>query len=111
MYWDYFKNGGELPEITQNADDLGGYTEKELYVEKEFADYKEEILSHIEMEIYRTFIEEKVKTLMTSNKVKETYANRKGWDKVIKKGDPMSINHITSLVLYTDLSKYCSRFS
>ena len=48
---------------------------------------------------------------MTSNKVKQMISCKDGWDKVIKKGEPITINHITSLVLYTDLSEYCTHFS
>ena len=115
MYWDYFKQGGKLNASTQNADDLGGYTEKELYVEKVFVDYKEEILSHIDIETYQTLIQEKTRVLMTSAKVKKMKAYwhdyEPEWSNIIKRKDPPSINHISSLVLYTDLSEYCSRFS
>ena len=111
MYWDHFKQGGKIYISTQNTDDLGGYTEKELYVERVFADYKEEILSHINMENYQTLVQGKVDILMTSNKVKAMRSNNDGWDKEFEYDDAISRNHMTSLVLYTDLSEYCSSFS
>ena len=57
-------------------DDLGGYTGKELYVERAFADYKAEILSHIDIEEYQRIQQEKVQLLMTTNKVREMRDNQ-----------------------------------
>ena len=95
-----------------NADNLGGFTEEQLYVDKVFDNYKEEILQHISMKIYQTIIQPKVQLLITSNKVKQMkavpdYRIHYG----IKKGTPITVNHITSLILYTDLSEYCTNFS
>ena len=63
------------------------------------------------MVTYETLAQQKMKLLMTSNKVKAMSSSLLGWDKVIKVGTPISIDHITALVLYTDLSEYCSHFS
>ena len=114
MYWEYFKNGGKLHESPHDLADLGGYTEKELYVDQIFSDYKQELLSHINMKTYKTLIQGKVQTLATSYKVKAKKASYQAtvpWKELIKKGEPISKNHMTSLILYTDLSEYCSRFS
>ena len=97
--------------VLSNADNLGGHTEQELYVEKVFADYKSEILAHIDIKTYERLIQQKVISLMNSYRVKNMKAYKEGWDGAIKKNDALSMNHLISLILYTDLSAYCSNFS
>eukprot|EP01084_Bolivina_argentea_P081317 147258_1 len=51
---------------------------------------------------------------MTSDKVKEIKANGSGAGLLhygFAKNDPITINHIMSLLLYCDFSKFCSSFS
>ena len=50
---------------------------------------------------------------MTSNKVKHMTACKGyyGWSNIIEEGEGITINHITSLILYTDLSEFSRNFS
>eukprot|EP01084_Bolivina_argentea_P306953 530498_1 len=114
FYWQWYKNRNAIPAISSmNVNDYGGYDVKNLFVKRKYENYKEEILKQIGMEEYQTLVFFKANELMTSDKVKTIKAH--GLSAVyhygINKGEPVTIKHIMSLILYTDFSDYCSKFS
>ena len=113
MYWDYYKNGGNMYQEQGNEQDFGGYSEQELYVDRKFDNYKEEILYHLHARTYKECLINKVDEYMGSNKVKRmsAKAENKYFHYGIIKGAPITKDHIMSLILYTDFSDYCTKFS
>ena len=98
--------------MTGNENDFGGFTEKELYVPRKYETYKEEILSHITKKEYE-LIMTKATEYSKSTKVKSITPNFQIvlLNYEIAKGDHMKLDHIISLILYCDYSKYCTAFS
>ena len=120
MYWDYYKNGGSMFQLPGNENGFNGCNEQDLYVERKFDSYKDEILHHINATIYHKSIVPKAAELMKSQKVKEMKAGSSfnidaDIDDVfhygIKTGEPMTSNHVISLIMYCDLTEYCTEFS
>ena len=114
FYWDSYKESIEDPTAAANPNDFGGYSAKELFVEKQYENYKEEILQHITMEQYQALVVFKVKLYMKSDAVKKlkvsdyaAYFYRYG----LTEGDAIQPHHITSIVLYCHFTAFCSRFS
>ena len=96
-----------------NENDLGGYSEKQLSVHSKYKTYKEEILSHVDMEKYREIMT-KAENYLNTQRVKAMKPNRLGYGMFkygISKDAAVKLGHITSLILYTDYSAYCTEFS
>lgn len=113
FYWEYFKNGGNVLQFPGNADDYGGYTEQELYVNRKYADFKEEILSHLGIKSYDQQIMVKAHEYMNMKKVKSMKAPKSVDSYLhygITEGMPITIHHIISLILYCDFSVFCTNF-
>ena len=98
-----------------DENNYGGYKPKELFVKKQYMDYKEEILQHFDMQTFNEKIMNKAKEYMTSEKVKSTYAGPRSlmgalhYD--ISFGAPMTIHQLISIILYCDMDKYSTKFS
>ena len=109
--------------IPGNENDYSGCTPQQLYVEPKYNSYKEEILSHLNVQFYKKLVLTKADIYWTSKAVRELQPNHycelglfyydikpfKGSGdeeyKEIKK------DHIMSLILYCDFDGYCSKFS
>ena len=94
--------------------DYGGYTPKQLYVSPKFDNYKEEILEHIDVKMYDNTVLIKADKYMQSFKVREIHANRfceMALHYGIERYAPITKEHIISMILYTDFSAYCTKFS
>ena len=95
-----------------NDNNYGGYKPSELYVPQKFLDYKEETLQHITMQQYELIID-KANQYMETDLVKNLKAAN--MDALLHYGiqspAPISISHVTSIILYCDLTKYSTMFS
>lgn len=115
QYWDWYKDKDQFPYVPFIPTDYGGLSPKQLYVVPKFADYKEEILHHIDMNMYNDIILIKANIYKGSNRVKGTKANVMCDGKVlhygIGEGASITEDHIISMILYTDFSEYCTKFS
>ena len=92
--------------------DFKGYTEEQLSVLPKYGSYKQEILTHLEMKKYE-MVMTKAKEYMTTNRVKSISANgfELGMKYDIPEEDTIKLRHILSLVLYCDMTSYCTKFS
>lgn len=99
--------------MSWNINNYSGYDVKSLFVEKKYHSYKQEILQHINMKEYQTLVWFKACEHMMSVKVKGITANRMDafLHYGIEKDEPITMQHIISLILYCDFSKFCSSFS
>ena len=116
FYWEWYKNKNEIiNDAASNENDYGGYQGEidQLYVAKKYSDYKEELLRHLTIKNYRDIIMPKAKALIASNKgksIRASFAVR--WLHYgISRHAPISINHIISLITYTDCTNYSRVFS
>eukprot|EP01084_Bolivina_argentea_P133547 235673_1 len=118
-YWSYYEKLKEIPEhwqYTWNDIDHSGYKISELYVKPTFSSFKEEIANykHIDMNQYEDYVYVKAKCYQNSQMVKKTKAvhlhfTPQYYD--ISKEEPLKIDHIISLILYTDWTDLSTDFS
>jgi len=115
MYWDWYKHRETFIHNPVIPTDYGGYSPKQLSVARKYQSYKEEILSHLNIKMYNDLVITKAKEYMESQRVKDIVANEMSDIGVfhydIAKGTSITIGHIISVILYCDLSAYCSSFS
>ena len=73
MYWDCYKDKEHFPCHIWNFD-VGSmeYSPQDLYVNRKYQNYKEEILHHICINFYENQIKPKMETYANSNKIKQT---------------------------------------
>ena len=93
--------------------DFGGYTEQQLYVSCKYKTYKEEILTQIHIEEYELALI-KARMYLKSPRIKAIKATEMApilYKYGINEGDPIKLGHIVSVILYTDISAYCTEFS
>lgn len=120
FYWPWYRNRQTIPQgpgniSLGNINNYGGYEIAELFVEKKYDSYKQELLQHIGIMGWNQLVIVKAKEFMVSDKVKAIKANwfcNKGFlHYEIKGGYPIKIDHIISMILYCDFSTYCTKFS
>eukprot|EP01084_Bolivina_argentea_P071332 129717_1 len=106
-YWAYYeKNESNEDILFWNKNDHGGYTKKELYVEKKYQTLKEEILNHLAPNEY-DIAAVKASKYMDTGKVKSIKVNQ-----TVTQEDPLKYNisngktitseHILSIIIYCD---------
>ena len=106
----------EIPQSQYlSVNDYGGYNPKQLYVNKKYSKYKEEILQHFTIKTFNDTIMHKATEYATSEKVKSLIAGPewlvKDLQYDVRYESPMSINHVISIILYCDMDKYSTKFS
>ena len=119
MYWTYYKDKDEITKLefygNQNEEtiDLGGRKASELYVPQKYSTYKEEILRHIPMRYYKDYILIKLNQYQNSEKIKQTTSwAAPFWPHYnVRFNEPMTKNHILSVILYCDFDEYQNKFS
>eukprot|EP01084_Bolivina_argentea_P318559 552471_1 len=114
FYWEYYKDLETVTHLQGNENDYGGYLPKELYVEPKYANYKEELLQHVTVDIFKQKAVVKADEYMATEAVKSMKANdmcNKDVYYGIEKGSPLRKNHLISVIMYCDVSKYCTKFS
>ena len=103
-----------MEQIAHQQNDLGGYRPKDLYVTKKYTSYKEEILQHISLKDYDLRILQKAMEYMTTTRVRSMSA-WSGFKEFIlfniPSHMPITMDHIMSIILYCDMSKYSTKFS
>ena len=124
MYWDWYKDKDDSPIVAQLGRhltelsllyniDFSEYSCRQLYVEQKYSSYKEEILKHLTIKNYDAIMV-KLEEFMNSVKIKQLIC-KNDWDKehhyTPRKGEPISRNHVISIILYCDFTDYCSKFS
>eukprot|EP01084_Bolivina_argentea_P300972 519101_1 len=114
FYWSWYK-GKTVKDVlfSGNENDYGGYEIEDLLVEKIFVNYKAELLHHLSMEKYNALVMLKATKYMSSDKVKQIRANN--FDEYlhygIEKNSSITIQHIMSIIVYCDFTKYSTKFS
>ena len=115
QYWPWYEKNSEFTYLPGIPTDYGGFTPQQLYVTAKFADYKEETLHHLDIKMYNNIVLTKVNLYMESNRVKNTKANwicdRGALHYGIEEDTPISKEQVISIILYTDFSEYCAKFS
>ena len=127
FYWkafdpqNYEYDDGE--QLNKNKNDFGGHSKEILFVKNaKFKSLKEEILENKDNEvlnpqIFDEKISQKVKELMETDKAKAIRAEWDRWGSVpaeyfgIKREAPITLQHISALVCYSDFSALCTAFS
>eukprot|EP01084_Bolivina_argentea_P132638 234078_1 len=94
---------------------LLGDSIEQLFVDAKYETYKEEILSHLNMEQYE-MVMTKAQEYMQTNKVKRMGPLGREYRIILMVDyphfdDKISIEPIMSIILYTDFSEYCTDFS
>ena len=116
MYWDYYKDKEIIPaNNTTNTNDYGGYSPKLLYVEKKYANYKQELLQHLSIYQYE-MCAAKANMYIGSERAKECYFKPNiemelMISRGIKLGAFILMHHLLSIIVYCDLDIYSRQFS
>ena len=121
FYWKWFDpkkfdKDDEKPRGVLNQHNYSGYSRDELFVENaKYQDLKEEALEsgHCTLAQFSNMIF-KAMELMKSKKlkgVKAQYLIYHAKHYAIENGQPITVRHIQSVLLYTDFTKLCSVFS
>eukprot|EP01084_Bolivina_argentea_P169004 292997_1 len=124
FYWPAFQNKTTTSHLEQSgmkpfSNDFGGYAISNLYVIRKYNSYKMEILESrlVSIELYRKRVLFKANAYMRTKKVKSMrmWGDRAsgGYLKYygINPNQPISTDHIISIILYCDFSDYCTKFS
>ena len=115
FYWKEYEQKQTFLQIPGNENNYQGYKIAELYNTPKYANYKEEILNEIPRKQYHDLVIEKVKIYLGSLKVKSITANFLcDYDILhygIKEGSPITMDHLISIILYTDFTEYSSKYS
>ena len=113
FYWPYHRDGNKRIQWPGCENDFDGFTEKQLYVSPKYNTYKQEILSHLTKEKYDEMMI-KAEQYMDTIRVKSIKPNNIGYMLLkygISKDDRLEMEHIMSIILYTDYSSFCTSFS
>eukprot|EP01084_Bolivina_argentea_P010880 20301_1 len=115
-YWRYYKARKTLPAKEQyywNSNDHGNYDICDLYVEKKYETFKEEIFNYkyISFKQYLDNVASKANIYMRADIVKQTKSMSTFLHYEINQGDLFGFNNLVSLILYTDFSSLCTDFS
>ena len=113
-YWEYYKNN-ESPNLIEKRLDIrfDGYTQKQLYVEKKYSNYKEELLHHVSYNKYKKFILNKAIKKM-STKVAKGMRVKDGVAAGTMDLWPtkaITTEHLMSVIAYCDMDQYSTNFS
>eukprot|EP01084_Bolivina_argentea_P227199 383739_1 len=115
-YWPYYDDKKHEEEDFRNINDHSGYQKHELYVDIKYENIKQEMLNNTILSLtegqYQVSLT-KAENLFKVDHVKEMKASdRKGqlhYD--INAGDPIKLEHLLAVILYTDWSDLCTKFS
>ena len=116
FYWDWYKDKEEIRILNMHDENnYGGYKPKQLFVEKQYMDYKKETLQHIAIDDFNEKIIDKAKVYMTFEKVRRFHAGPPSFIRAlhydIPYKAPITLHHIISIILYCDMDKYSTTFS
>ena len=112
-YWDFYQNAEKLGMTDNETWSQPGYKVCELYVNKRYDSFGEEIRNYkfIGIENYNISVMVKAKQYLTTIKVKSIKLvplcapqNYRECDY----GDPLKIENLMSIILYTDFTKLSS---
>eukprot|EP01084_Bolivina_argentea_P202623 346173_1 len=115
-YWPYYKDISEVKQNNEefyNINDHSGYKICELYTEKKYNSFKEEILTHININEYNELVILKANQYVNTEKVRHNCANARD-DELhydIEENTPLFLWNLISVILYCDFSKLCTHFS
>lgn len=115
-YWPFYKDMDQLPDddhFPTKITDHSGYKIRDLYVQKRYDTFGEEIknYSYITISHYRNVILVKANGYINTSKVRAIKAEGPGTHYGITNGTPLSISNLISVILYTDFTALCSDFS
>lgn len=106
----------DSPEWSLNKHDYSGYTRDDMYIEKpKWKDLREEAINsgHCTVSQFKQMVF-KADNYMNSKRVKAMRAKRlHGYAEHygIAEDSPITIDHIQSVLLYTNFTKLCSQFA
>jgi len=123
-YWDWFKHQTQLDaqkEASANHVEHGGYTVCDMYVERKYGSFKQELLEYgfeFNVKLYNERILVKANALLLSKMAKTLkaawYGNYEGGSLPhygVSKNDALRFSNIVAVILYTDYSALCAAFS
>eukprot|EP01084_Bolivina_argentea_P140912 247659_1 len=100
-YWPYYQH---IPDQLQNkVDNINEY--HQLYVQRKYGSFKQEILNsrHITFELYEKQVLLKAQHYIITKRAKLMVTHYKDYLHYdIKRGTPLSLNHLMAVILYTD---------
>ena len=114
-YWDKYRDLEEIESFDEeNVNDHGGHAISDLYVYRKYKNFKEEILEYkdIELDDYTQGILPKATKYLRCKMVKDLVSDSmicKNYD--IEPNVTMSMEHLNSIILYTDYTDHCTSFS
>eukprot|EP01084_Bolivina_argentea_P256248 431340_1 len=116
FYWDYYRSGDVTQRWMGNQNDLLGYSSSQLFIRKKYKSLKDEVLDNeiynISVDIYNKVLTKAyqyihcktVKYIVASDEENELHYG-------ITEGTLISIEHLLSILFYTNLSKLSTAFS
>ena len=120
-YWDYYKSLKELPDKDQpeyNINDHSGYDISDLYIPPRYGSFKEEIRNYQHIDFIKQYQDEvviKAKEHESTRIVKATKAvtrsGNQGLHYDIQDYAPLTLDHLISVILYTDYTDLSSHFT
>ena len=114
MYWDWYKHRQRFEPNMFEMYATEQHSPKQLYVRQKYENYKEETLQHLSQRLYELLMKKAdeymqtviVKCMHANNPFDEDYFHYG-----IEVGMDITIQHIISIILYTDYSDYCTQFT
>ena len=117
-YWDYYKHIDEVPHHRVRIENDPKYKVYQLYVNKRYSSFGAELLEykHINIGIiaFRQIIMTKAQNYINTKLARSIKSTSSGYAPQhygIRKGSPLEINHLLSIILYTDFTALSSAFS
>eukprot|EP01084_Bolivina_argentea_P185180 319353_1 len=125
QYWEWYKNMDNDDEQEtkdqswHNMNDYGGYKLKELYIKPRYESFKDELRNYSAKEMtinmYENYVLPKASAYLQTNTVKAMKCLAAWIDEKlhygIDKDNPITLNHLLSIILYCDFSLLCTSFS
>ena len=116
-YWDYYQHKDHLKEHYGNRNDLMGYRPHQLYVKAKYGSIKEEImnnniyqLNYVQYNLSLIKAQQHMQTAKVKSMISAQYAECK-LHYQIGETQPISIEHLLSIILRCDWTELCTRFS
>ena len=120
-YWDYYKSIKEMPSDEREAGMINhhsGYDVSDLYVPKKYDSFGKEIDNYRYIKLnsveFKKLVMTKAKKFMETKLIK-SIKSYDGWYRPrhynIPKKSSITLNHVLSIILYTDFSELSSNFT
>eukprot|EP01084_Bolivina_argentea_P112299 200295_1 len=113
-YWEFYRNHDQKLNDIDNMNYHDGHHVDQLFVEKKYDSFKEELLNKISSKEYNDMIMKTAEYFMSNNAKKIKACDAKSMIHLhygIKPGSKWQEKHLQAIILYTDNTVLCTKFS